>query len=256
MEPRTELALLASLIAGLSTAVGALPVLVLGRLGPRSSSALLGFGAGVMLAASAFTLVGGGFDLLADRPAAEAAAWVGAGLLLGALLLWFADRALPHEHFVSGHHGPDSRFVRGAWLFVFAIGLHNLPEGLAVGVGFGGADLGTGYAITAGIVLQNLPEGLVAAASLAAVGQGRGRSFLVAAGTGVVEFLGGLLGLLLGQGGAAVVATAMAFAAGAMLYVVGQEVIPESHVRGRERVATWGLVVGFLLMTLLDRLIG
>ncbi len=255
MDPRTEQAIVASVVAGLATALGALPVLVVPRLPPRVNSALLGFGAGVMLAASAFTLLGGGYELLAHRTDATASLLVATGVLAGALVLWVADRTLPHEHFIKGHDGPGSRFVRGAWLFVLAIALHNLPEGLAVGIGFSGPDVATGYAITAGIVLQNLPEGLVAAASMAAVGLGRWRSFLVAAGTGLVELGGGLLGIVVGSGGIETVAVAMAFAGGAMLYVVGQEVIPESHVRGRERVATWGLVLGFLLMTVMDRVI-
>ena len=253
LDPRTNTALLASLLAGLSTAIGALPILFLRAPTPTQISAMLGFGAGVMIAAAAFTLVDGSFDLLAGLGTAVAVGWVACGMLLGAGFLWLADHLLPHEHFVKGHDGPHTRFVRGAWLFVFAITLHNVPEGLAVGIGFAGPEQGLGHAITSGIVLQNLPEGLIAATSLQAAGFGCGRSLAIAMATGLAEIAGGLLGILLGQASVVVIAVAMTFAAGAMLYVVGQEVIPESHVRGRERVATWGIVIGFLVMTVLDR---
>jgi ZIP family zinc transporter len=249
-QSQTDVAVLASFVAGVSTTLGALPVLFVAP-GPKSTSAMLGFGAGVMIAASAFTLIGGAFDSLPDA-GTTALVCVIAGTLLGAALLWLADRSLPHEHFVKGHDGPRSTFVRGAWLFVLAIGLHNLPEGLAVGIGFAGTP-GQGYAITSGIVLQNLPEGLVVAASLRAIGTGTARSIAIAGATGLVEFAGGLLGIALGGALPEVIAASMAFAGGAMLYIVGQEVIPESHVRGRESVATWGLVIGFLVMTTLDR---
>lgn len=254
---RSLLALAASLVAGLSTAFGALPVLLVPRLSPRMTAALLGFGGGVMLAASAFSLLGTAFELyaIANAPSLEAVLIIGAGFLLGASFIYGADHALPHEHFVTGHEGPSAHFVRGAWLFVFAIGLHNLPEGLAVGVGFSGPDAGTGYIISTGIVIQNLPEGLIAAVSLVAVGYRPGFALAIAAATGLVETLGGVLGLLLAGALEGLVPVAMAFAAGAMVYVVGQEVVPESHAGGRSRVATWGIVSGFLLMTGLDQLL-
>ncbi|MGE3171600.1 MAG: ZIP family metal transporter [Planctomycetota bacterium] len=246
---------LGSLAAGLSTGVGALPILLLREVRPAATSAMLGFGAGVMIAASSFTLVGGAFTTLHERPAAAAFGWVALGLLAGAALMAVAERALPHEHPEKGRDGPRSTFVRGAWLFVFAIALHNLPEGLAVGAGFGAPDGDLGLVVAVGIVLQNLPEGLVAAASMRAIGKSRLQSLGIAAATGIVETLGGLLGLGLGGASSIVLALALAFAAGAMLYVVGQEVIPESHVRGREQLATWGLLAGFLAMVACDRLL-
>jgi ZIP family zinc transporter len=254
---RTLLALSASLIAGLSTGLGALPVLFVRRLSPRMISALLGFGGGVMLAAAAFSLLGTAFELYVAENASslDAVLATGFGFLLGAAFVYGADHLLPHEHFLKGHEGAEGRFVRGAWLFVFAIGLHNLPEGLAVGVGFSGPDTGTGYVISTGIVIQNLPEGLIAAVSLVAVAYRPGVALAIAAATGLVETLGGLLGLLLAGALEPLVPVAMAFAAGAMVYVVGQEVVPESHAGGRSRVATWGIVSGFLLMMALDQLL-
>jgi ZIP family zinc transporter len=254
---RSQLALAASLVAGLSTGLGALPVLFTRRLSPRMTAALLGFGGGVMLAAAAFSLLGTAFELHAMGGASplDAVLGTGIGFLLGATFVYGADRALPHEHFLKGHEGPSAYFVRGAWLFVFAIGLHNLPEGLAVGVGFSGPNTGTGYVISAGIVIQNLPEGLIAAVSLVAVGYRPGFALAIAAATGLVETFGGVVGVVLASSLRTLVPVAMAFAAGAMVYVVGQEVVPESHAGGRSRVATWGIVSGFLLMTALDQLL-
>jgi ZIP family zinc transporter len=256
MDP-TLLALSASLIAGLSTGLGALPVLFVRRLSPRVSAALLGFGAGVMLAAAAFSLLDGAFDLYRVQNASllDAVLATGAGFLLGALFIYGADLVLPHEHFLKGHEGPSAGFVHGAWLFVFAIGLHNLPEGLAVGVGFSGPDTNTGYVVSSGIIIQNLPEGLIAAVSLLSVGYRPGFALGIAAATGLVETLGGLVGVLLASSLAALVPVAMAAAGGAMVYVVSQEVVPESHAGGRSRVATWGIVIGFLLLMILDRLL-
>jgi ZIP family zinc transporter len=254
---RSQLALTASLIAGLSTGLGALPVLFMRRLSSRLIAAMLGFGGGVMLAAAAFSLLGTAFEVYAldNVSSLDAALGTGVGFLFGALFVFGADHALPHEHFLKGHEGPNAHFVRGAWLFVFAIGLHNLPEGVAVGVGFSGPETATGYIIAAGIVIQNLPEGLIAAVSLLAVGYRPGFALAIAAATGLVETLGGALGLLLASALETLVPVAMAFAAGAMVYVVGQEVVPESHAGGRSRVATWGIVSGFLLMTALDQLL-
>jgi ZIP family zinc transporter len=253
----TQLALIASLIAGLSTGLGAQPVLFVHRLSPRMTAALLGFGGGVMLAAAAFSLLGTAFELHAmeNMSSLDAVLATGAGFLIGAAFVYAADSTLPHEHFLKGHEGPSAGFVRGAWLFVFAIGLHNLPEGLAIGLGFSGPDTNIGYIVSTGIVIQNLPEGLIAAVSLMAVGYRSGFALAIAAATGLVETLGGVLGLLLASALEDLVPVAMAFAAGAMVYVVGQEVVPESHAAGRSRVATWGIVSGFLLMMALDQLL-
>jgi ZIP family zinc transporter len=177
-------------------------------------------------------------------------------VLAGAALIHFADRTLPHEHFIKGREGHPARVVKRAWLFVAAIALHNLPEGLAVGVGFGQDDPGAGLVIAAGIVLQNLPEGLIAALSLAAVGYSRTVALGIAAVTGLFETLGGLVGIAAFTFVGALVPATLALAGGAMLYVVCQEVIPEAYRRGVERPATWGLVGGFLILLTLDQILG
>ena len=258
VDPAAGPALVASAVAGLSTLIGALPALLLRRLGPLSASLLLAFGAGVMLAATAFALVAPALEMHAELGlAGHPLVSVWAGLVAGAGLVFAGDRLIPHEHFVKGREGgPDGRAVKRAWLFVAAIALHNLPEGLAVGAGFGGPDARAGLVIATGIVLQNLPEGLVAAVSLLAVGYRRRTAIGIAGATGLFETFGGVVGVAtftLVQG---LVPFVLALAAGAMLYVVVQEVIPEAYRRGVERPATWGLIVGFLVMLSLDQLLG
>ena len=247
MSPLT-LGALASLAAGLATGVGALPVLLRWRPSPKVTDGMLGFAAGVMLAATFFSLL---------LPAIEAGGpWRAvAGFLLGVALLILADRLTPHLHFLHGPEGPGSRLGK-AWLFAFAVTIHNFPEGLAVGVGFGAGDVAGGLALAVGIGLQNMPEGLAVAMPLVAEGHSRGKALAIATATGLAEPLAGLLGAVAVTAAAGVLPYALAFAAGAMLYVISDEIIPESHRRGHEFWATGGLILGFLVMTLLDTLLG
>jgi len=250
-----QLGILASFVAGMFTAVGAIPIFFMRRLSREVEDSLMGFGAGVMLAATAFELV------LPAASAAEAdygSAWmaalvVGTGIGLGGLFLLALHRLVPHEHFVTGpQSGADPQKIRRVWLFVFAIALHNLPEGLAVGVGFGGGELSDGVALAIGIGLQNIPEGLVVAVALMSLGYSRWTAFGVTLLTGLVQPLGGLIGagaitlmeMLLPWG--------LAFAAGAMLFVISHEIIPESHRRGHEGKATFGVLLGFVVMLSID----
>jgi ZIP family zinc transporter len=247
-------AIASTVIAGLSTGIGALPVLTATRLSDRMISLLLGFGGGVMIAASAFSLVAPALELAQPVLGGTHGALVTVmiGILVGAFMIWYLERIMPHEHFFTGREGPDAHIVRRAWLFVAAIALHNLPEGLAVGVGYGTEDPNLGITVTTGIVLQNIPEGLVSAVALIAVGYSRKFALAVTFGTGLVETLGGLLGLAITSIATLLVPLGLAFAAGAMVYVVGGEVIPESHRRGFQRHGTWGFLIGFLIMTSLD----
>jgi ZIP family zinc transporter len=209
---------------------------------------MLGFAAGVMLAATAFSLL---------IPAIEiGGAWIAvSGLLLGALVLHLVDRFVPHEHFIRGHEGPSLR-LRKIWLFILAITIHNFPEGLAVGVGFGGEAIGPAIALAIGIGLQNMPEGLAVALPLSGEGYSRGRALFYAALTGMVEPIGGLLGVSLVVISRPILPWGLAFAAGAMLFVISDEIIPESHRSGHERLATFGVMIGFSIMMLLDVLLG
>jgi ZIP family zinc transporter len=256
--PLALVGFLAALAAGAFTGVGALPVLWGRRIGGGGHEAMLGFAAGVMLAATAFSLVLPGIEAAAAQTGSEVTGAVGiaGGMLLGALGILWLNRHLPHEHFVKGVEGGDPRALRRVWLFVIAITLHNVPEGMAVGVGFGGGDIANGLPLTVGMALQNAPEGLAVAAALYAEGYGRVRAFAIAALTGLIEALGGGAAAGTVALAAPLLPGGMALAAGAMLFVISHEIIPETHRRGRETKASLGVMVGFAVMTVLDVALG
>ena len=249
---------LASLAAGAMTGVGALPVFLPFRISARAQDVLLGFAAGVMLAASAFSLIVPGLEAAAadyggKLPAALA---VGAGILLGAVALWLINERVPHEHFILGREGVMSTSLRRIWLFVIAITLHNFPEGLAVGVVYGSGDLGSASALAIGIGLQNVPEGLAVALALYGEDYSRGQAFTAALLTGMVEPVGGLIGVSAVTVAAPLLPWGLAFAAGAMIFVISSEIIPVTHREGYELEGTFGLMVGFVVMMVLDTTLG
>jgi ZIP family zinc transporter len=240
-------ALLGGAMAACATALGAAPLLVMRRIGNASQGALLGFGAGVMLAASVFSLLIPGFEAARAQGAGalDAGLIAAAGFALGASALLVLDRCLPHSH------APDAtRSANAVWLFVFAIAVHNIPEGLAIGVAAGTP--GSGNAVATGISLQNVPEGLIVAIALATAGYRRALAFAVAAASGLVEPVAALAGSLLVGEAAALLPWGLAGAAGAMIFVVSHEIIPESRRRGHVGLATCGLAAGFMVMALLD----
>jgi ZIP family zinc transporter len=247
-------ALIATAVTAATTALGAVPVLAARRLSLRLESSLLGFGAGVMLAATAFSLVVPGIESAGALTGSKFASVTIVALALGfgGIVMLAMDRVLPHEHFGKGVEGGRARELKRIWLFVAAIALHNLPEGLAVGVGFGGGDIGNGIPLALGIAVQNIPEGLVVAVALVAAGYTPGFGLAIAALTGLLEPVGGLLGAGIVGVSEAMLPWGLGFAAGAMLFVVSHEIIPESHRKGHERAATLGLVGGFVLMMTLD----
>jgi ZIP family zinc transporter len=244
----------ASFLAGLAAGLGALPVLALRNVSQRGVDILLGFAAGVMLAATVFSLVAPALEIAGGEGSRvwTAASIVGFGLLGGGAAVWAVHRLLPHTHFIKGREGPDARSWSRIWLFIAAITLHNFPEGLAVGVAFGGEDLGNALAVLAGIFLQNLPEGFVVALALLPLGYGRGAAIGVATLTGLVETLGGLVGISAVTFAVELLPWGLAVAAGAMLFVISHEVIPETHRNGFETPATFGLLAGFIVMMTLD----
>jgi ZIP family zinc transporter len=248
-----------ALLPGLATALGALPALFVRRVSPSVESVLLGFGAGVMLAASFLSLL---------APALEAVGGLRAvgALLVGAAAVSGLHRLVPHEHFAKGPEpgltvpGAAARTeaeraraeaVRRTWLFVAAITLHNVPEGLAVGVGLATGEAAVSLPIAVGIALQNVPEGLVVALSLLAAGSSRAASAGIGVASGLVEPVASGLGLAAVAVVSGVLPYALAAAAGAMIYVVSGEIIPESHRMDRSEPATWGTLIGFAAMTLL-----
>lgn len=249
------LGLLASLLAGGATGLGAIPVFLKSDFSKRTLDLMLGLAGGVMLAASSFSLL---------VPALEDAiivSWydvitvVALGFGLGGLFVHLADRFIPHAHFQKGVEGPSSHMAR-IWLLVLAITIHNFPEGLAVGVAFGTHDAVTGISVAVAIGLQNVPEGLAVAAPMIREGYSKGKAALLALGTGLVEPIGGLLGVSIVSFAAVLLPYGLAFAAGAMIFVVGDEMIPESHSSGNARIATWGLMIGFIIMMVLDNVFG
>ena len=251
-------ALAGGCVAALATALGTVPVLFSQRLSDRVQDTLYGFGAGVMLAASAFSLVIPG---LAAARAGGAGAWgaggiIGAAILLGALALLGMDRVLPHEHFIKGREGQAAQKLRRTWLFVIAIALHNLPEGLAIGVGYAGNEGVRANALALGIAIQDVPEGLVVAVALLSAGYARGFAVALGMASGLVEPVGAVLGAAVVGHAAPLLPWGLGFAAGAMLFVISHEIIPESHRKGHEDFATGGLMVGFVLMMLLDTALG
>lgn len=264
----------ASLIAALATAVGALPVFLVERVSKRQEAAFMAFAAGVMLAAAIFALLLPSLDAGRALMSATggttlgAAALTSVGLALGMALMMAIDRFTPHEHAVlppaaTGHAMPqaaDHTAGQRAWLMVLAILIHNIPEGLAVGAAYAGSALGVdgGTAMNAGasvalaIGLQNMPEGLIVAMALRTLGQSAGRSWAVAALSGLAEPLGAIVGLAVLGSLPAFYPVGLAVAAGAMIFVVSHEIIPETHRNGFEGMASAMLMAGFIFMLLLD----
>lgn len=236
-------------LCGLATAIGALPVLVVRSIPQRLADALLGFGAGVMLAACAFSLVLPGLEAArAMGHSAWGAGWlVSAGLMLGALALLGLDKTLVDEPLDAQRALVPSRLV----VFVLAIVLHNIPEGMAVGVAAGGR-LPEAPSLAMGIALQDLPEGLVVALVLAGAGMGRAKAVFIGVLSGVVEPMAAVLSAAAMTISSVLLPWGLAFAAGAMLIAVAHSVIPESGRHGHGIIASAGLAIGFCLMMMLD----
>lgn len=249
---------LASVLAGLCTSLGALGVFLVRELPASIEDALLSSAAGIMLAASFFSLILPGIEFAEGLGYHRvlAVSYVIVGIVVGAILIWVIHRYAPHEHFIQGRQGPKTRRLAQIWLFVITITIHNLPEGMAVGVGFAGDELENGITLAAGIGIQNIPEGLAVATALVVAGYGRGFAFFVATLTGLVEGVGGLLGSLATWLAAPLMPGTLGFAAGAMLYIISDEIIPETHRRGYQTLATFSLLGGFVVMMFLDATLG
>ena len=237
---------LASLLAGLATSLGAIPVFFIRRFDKKLYSAMLGFAAGVMLAASFFSLL---LPALQKGTILE----VFLGFVLGVVFLELADKFIPHQHFIVGPEGRPLHLKR-IFLFVLAISIHNFPEGLIVGVGFGAVDIKKAVILALGIAVQNIPEGAAVALPLHSKGYAKAKSFYIATLTGLIEPLGGILGVSLTVLFSKLLPLALAFASGCMLYVVSGEIIPESHREGFGKIATVWLIAGFILMLILENI--
>ncbi len=249
-----ELVLLTALGVGGATVIGAVIGFIFKKISHTFSDIVLSFAAGVMLAAAVLGLIipsleyGGNFGFIITV----------AGIFAGALCLNLIDKLVPHLHKLMG---PDIEAHNNAnlsrvLLFVTAIAIHNLPEGIAAGVGFGSGDTSQALIIAGGIALQNIPEGMVIIGPMLAAGVKPRRTFLLAMATGLVEVVGTLLGYLAVNVASAILPFALAFAGGTMLYVISDEMIPETHAHGHERGATYALLVGFCVMLVTDVLLG
>lgn len=249
-----QLVLMTALGVGGATVAGALIGFMFKEISHKFSDMVLSFAAGVMLCAAVFGLImpsveydGGVFASIA-------------GIFCGAAVLNILDKAVPHMHRLSGTefegHPEEKEKLGKVMLFVMAIAIHNLPEGIAAGVGFGTGDTAGALTIAGGIALQNIPEGMVIIAPMLAAGIGKGRTFLIAALTGAVEVVGTFLGYFAVSLSTAILPFALAFAGGTMLYVISDEMIPETHAHGGERGATYALLAGFCMMLIIDFYLG
>jgi len=256
--PNLRAALLGGGTAAAATALGTLPILFSQNFSKRTYDCFLGFGAGVMLGATAFSLV---IPALAASKAAGAGNWsasltVGAGIMLGAILLLLMGRFISTDGILDTEDARMSHSMRRAWLFVWAVALHNLPEGLAIGVAYGGIDISKANSLATGISIQDVPEGLVVALALRTVGYGRVLSAGLGMLSGVIEPIAAAAGVAVIGVSAGLLPVALAAAAGAMLFVIVNDVVPESQENGNGTWASGALVFGFILMTVLDTALG
>ena len=242
------------LMAAGATCLGSLPILFSQEYSKKTYDTLLGFGAGVMLSACFFSLIMPALFISKNigLNSLLSSMTVGVGIIFGAGFMFVVDRFLPHEHFIKGREGPLSSSFNRIWLFVIAITLHNFPEGLAIGLAFSGDDLGSAKALTTGISIQDIPEGMVVALALRGIGYGRVISVLISILSGLVEPIAALIGAFVIGHNPHLMPIGLSLAAGAMLFVISNEIIPESHRDGKGIYPTTGLILGFVLMMILD----
>jgi len=249
-----KMVILTALGVGGATVFGSLLGFAFKKISHRFSDIVLSFAAGIMLAAAVLGLIlpsleyGGRFGILVTV----------AGIFAGALALNVIDKLVPHLHKLMGPdlEDHDNADLSKVLLFVLAIGIHNLPEGIAAGVGFGSGDTTQALLIAGGIALQNIPEGMVIIAPMLAAGVSRRKTLICAMVTGLVEVVGTFIGYFAVNISMAILPFALAFAGGTMLYVISDEMIPETHAHGSQRGATYALLVGFCVMLAMDVLMG
>ena len=248
------LVLLTALGVGGATVIGALIGFIFKGFSHKFSDIVLSFAAGVMLSAAILGLIlpsiehGGEYGIIITV----------VGIFAGALALNFIDKLVPHLHKLAGTDIEDhkSTNLNKIFLFVTAIAIHNLPEGIAAGVGFGSGDTTQALLIAGDIALQNIPEGMVIIGPMISVGVKPSKTFLIAMMTGLVEVIGTLIGYFAVSVASFILPFALAFAGGTMLYVISDEIIPETHSHGNERLATYALLIGFAIMLIFDFFLG
>jgi len=249
------LVLITAIGVGGATVVGSLIGFMFRNIPHKYNDAILGFAAGVMLAAAVMGLI-----LPSAEMTGRSGIWMTVlGIFFGAIFLNLMDKLTPHLHNLSGvdvekHENNES--LNKVLLFVFAIAIHNFPEGLAAGVGFGTEDINNALTVAIGIALQNIPEGMVIISPMILAGMSKKRALLIGSATGLVEVIGTFIGYFASSISGQILPFALAFAGGTMLYVISDEMIPDTHSHGFERMATYSLMVGFTVMLVVDMFIG
>ena len=255
METGLKIVLLTALGVGGATVIGAVIGFCFKNISHKFSDIVLAFAAGIMLAAAVLGLIVPSLEYGVEMVGDFAILVTVVGIFLGAITISLLDRLVPHLHKPEGndleeHHGNER--IDKVLLFVLAIAIHNLPEGIAAGVGFGTGNNAEALIIALGIALQNIPEGMVIIAPMLSAGLSPKKTFLYAALTGLVEVVGTFIGYFAVRFASALLPFALAFAGGTMLYVISDEMIPETHEHGYQRGATYSLLIGFAVMLIMD----
>ena len=243
-------ALIASCVAGLFTGIGGFAIFLKKKYSKQNINMLLNIAAGVMLAAAMFSLLVPAMDKvlsLSDNHYIGAFRYCGS-VFLGVALVWILNDLLPHEHNNMGHHGPVFD-LRKAWLFIIAISLHKLPEGLAVGVAYGAHDLLNPIGLVLGIAIHNIPEGLIMAVALHGAGKSKLKASLIALLMGMLQPIGALLGVLLTGFYIYIIPSLMAMAGGTLMFVVINEILPETYGVKKNNKSAAAVFGGFIFMT-------
>lgn len=255
METGLKIVLLTALGVGGATVIGAIIGFCFKNISHKFSDIVLAFAAGIMLAAAVLGLIVPSIEYGVEMVGDFAILITVAGIFLGAITISLLDRLVPHLHKPEGNdleeHRGNERIDK-VLLFVLAIAIHNLPEGIAAGVGFGTGNNAEAIIIALGIALQNIPEGMVIIAPMLSAGLSPKKTFLYAALTGLVEVVGTFIGYFAVRFASALLPFALAFAGGTMLYVISDEMIPETHEHGYQRGATYSLLIGFAVMLIMD----
>ena len=246
-----NLVIITAIGVGGATVVGALIGFLFKVISHKFSDVVLGFAAGIMLAASMIGLI-----IPSIESGGKHGIWISVlGILIGALFLDFADKITPHLHRLTGmdreKHSSNAK-INKVMSFVLAIAIHNLPEGMAAGVGFGSDNISSAMIVAIGIALQNIPEGMVIISPMILSGVSKKRTLVIASLTGVIEVVGTFIGYFLADISGTVLPFLLAFAGGTMLYIISDEMIPETHSHGFEKYATYSLLVGFIVMLIMD----
>ncbi len=251
-----EIVILTALGVGGATVIGALIGFLFKDVSHKLNDIILSFAAGVMLCAAIMGLVVPSLE----KGGAYAVPICIVAIFTGAIFLNVIDKLVPHIHNligIDGENHPDSaKHLNKVLLFVLAIAIHNLPEGIAAGVSFGTGNISDAITVAGGIALQNIPEGMVIITPMIVSGISKRKTFIIASITGIVEVIGTFIGYFAVSISSAVLPFALAFAGGTMLYVISDEMIPETHAHGSERGATYALLVGFCFMLAMDFYLG